>query len=844
MELVEGQTLAEWLVQQRSHETNGNEEQPAPSRRGRYALVCRWAAEVASGLAHAHAHGVIHRDIKPSNLIVGPQGHIKILDFGVAKLRREAGLTATGALLGTPRYMSPEQFSPDQEIDHRADIYSLGATLYELWTLAPPFPGDDLSQVINAITSSDPRPLRQLERSVPRELEAICLRAMARDPKDRYQAAEDLASDLHAYLTGGRVLAMRHVTLSRLIRSVRHNRYRVALVAAVLLILAAFATMPGRQSRLTLENPQFIWQGQGFTADPSFSHDGRCLVVSSDRGGEGHADIWLQEFDRRGVKRGEPIQLTFESTDETEPAVSPNRGLLAYCKNAEGGGLFLQELREQRLVGDPRRIDEHGRGPKFSPDGKWLAYWRGSICRALSTRGDSVWIVPTAGGPPRRICRGFKWVSHPIWSPDSSRLLFRGAGPGEDQRVRAVLWWTMPIAGQPIELVNIESNSLAELVDNLWYCVPTCWTSQDDHVILSGFHSQGFNLLGVPISQHAVRGGMSYPITKGGRSELYADADANGRCCYADMEFDYGVFRLPIDADCGTVTGPISVVTENRAMELHASASKDGNTIVFHTDRDGDFDIYARVNGQKASRLIGGRGTGEGYPIITRGGEKLQRFLRFSGIATSRASLFVADLEQGVAKGNRKVADGRHQPIDWHPSTPARLLLVMRGPGLHLLDTETGDHQSVLEREGWQIDCGRFSPDGRWIAFSAHKLGDDRHKQVFVVPFDQATQIQPDGWIPISDGEGDHSPDWSPNGKIVYYLSDRDGRRDVWCRTLEPQTKQPQGTARQVYRFLKYRQSPVFVDSSQLLLTVTQGQLLLSLGDCTGDVCVGQLELR
>jgi serine/threonine protein kinase len=111
---------------------------------------------VAEGLAHTHASGIIPRDIKPSNLILTPKGQVKILDFGVAKLRWEAGLTTTGTLLGTPRYMSLEQLSPSgNDTDHRVDIYSLGATLYELLMLESPYPGDDSGQVINAICNSE-----------------------------------------------------------------------------------------------------------------------------------------------------------------------------------------------------------------------------------------------------------------------------------------------------------------------------------------------------------------------------------------------------------------------------------------------------------------------------------------------------------------------------------------------------------------------------------------------------------------------------------------------------------------------------------------------------------------
>src|SRR5262249_59367764 len=134
--------------------------------------------------------GVLHRACKPSNLLIDVRGQLWVTDFGLARLQSEASLTMTGDLLGTLRYMSPEQaLAKRVVIDHRTDVYSLGATLYELVTLHPVFEGDDRQALLRQIAFAEPRPPRKLNPSIPRELETIILKALAKDPSSRYAAA-------------------------------------------------------------------------------------------------------------------------------------------------------------------------------------------------------------------------------------------------------------------------------------------------------------------------------------------------------------------------------------------------------------------------------------------------------------------------------------------------------------------------------------------------------------------------------------------------------------------------------------------------------------------------------
>jgi serine/threonine protein kinase len=204
---------------------------------------CREAArlglQAAEALDHAHQQGVLHRDVKPSNLLVDGRGHLWITDFGLARFQGEGSLTATGDLLGTLRYMSPEQALANRAVvDERTDVYSLGATLYELVTLRPALEGTDRQDLLRRIAQEEPRRPRALNPAVPVDLETIVLKAMAKDPAGRYATARELAEDLGRFLDDRPIQARRPGPLERSARWVRRH---AAVVLAVVPLLAVIA---------------------------------------------------------------------------------------------------------------------------------------------------------------------------------------------------------------------------------------------------------------------------------------------------------------------------------------------------------------------------------------------------------------------------------------------------------------------------------------------------------------------------------------------------------------------------------------------------------------------------
>jgi serine/threonine protein kinase len=210
-----------------------------------FRAVAKIGIQAADALEHAHQLGVVHRDIKPANLLVDVQGNLWITDFGLAHCQSQAGLTMTGDLVGTLRYMSPEQaLAKRVPVDHRTDIYSLGATLYELLTLEPVFPGKDRQELLRQIAFEEPKPPRQNNRAIPTEVETIVLKALEKTPGDRYANAQELADDLERFLENKPIRARRPNLMQR-VRKWGRRHVGVTVTAGVALALLLTVTSLG-----------------------------------------------------------------------------------------------------------------------------------------------------------------------------------------------------------------------------------------------------------------------------------------------------------------------------------------------------------------------------------------------------------------------------------------------------------------------------------------------------------------------------------------------------------------------------------------------------------------------
>jgi serine/threonine protein kinase len=215
--------------------------EPAPPQAVPSRTVAEWGAAAAEALEHAHALGVVHRDVKPGNLMLDAQGKLWVTDFGLARFGADSGLTLTGDLVGTLRYMSPEQaLARHGLVDHRTDVYALGATLYELLAGRPAVEGQDRQEILRKIAFEEPAPPRTSNNAIPADLETIVLKALAKEPAERYGTAQELADDLRCWL-GDRPIRARRPTLPQRLSKLARRHRAVVWAAGLGLVIAVVA---------------------------------------------------------------------------------------------------------------------------------------------------------------------------------------------------------------------------------------------------------------------------------------------------------------------------------------------------------------------------------------------------------------------------------------------------------------------------------------------------------------------------------------------------------------------------------------------------------------------------
>jgi hypothetical protein len=322
-------------------------------RRGFFRSLAQVGRQVAGGLAYAHGRGIIHRDIKPSNLLLDTEGVAWITDFGLAKGDDE-GLTQSGDILGTIRYMAPERFRGQS--DARADVYALGLTLYELLTLRPGFDSTDRLRLIEQIKTEEPRKPRAIDARIPRDLETIVLKAIEKDPKERYQSAEAMGEDLGRFLADEPIRARQVSAIERCWRWCRRNKAAAGfLVTSVVAALALVGFVVGlifytqlRVVHAEVERQRGIAE-EALSNERTFLYQNRVLFAQRELEGDNvkSAETLLAECPE-GLRGWEWNYLKRQCHSELITMLGP--GSPVWCVAASPDGRWIATAGEDKSV--------------------------------------------------------------------------------------------------------------------------------------------------------------------------------------------------------------------------------------------------------------------------------------------------------------------------------------------------------------------------------------------------------------------------------------------------------------------------------------------------------------
>ena len=864
MEFLEGQTLLQLMA-------------AAPMATD---TICEVGIQIADALDAAHAKGIVHRDIKPSNIFVTARGPVKVMDFGLAKLARgqvsffpksvgsEELRTSAGSPVGTVAYMSPEQ-ARGEDIDARTDLFSFGVVLYEMVTGQRPFQGETTAVIFDAILNKAPLPPVHLRPELPAELEAIIYKALEKDREVRCQTASELRADLrrlkrdtasdksatfagsapsdpdalvqgsaarsaakpisrrHRWplIAGGIIGSDEHLGLHPSVQKAARFGPRFWLTGALGVLLGFLLMLGGvfirkpRQAALQ-SGPTLtrLTSDAGLTTDPAFSPDGKLLAYASDHSSSGF-EIWMRQ-----VSGGEPLQLTHDGFDNREPSFSADGSMVVFSSKRAGGGIYVMPV----LGGDPQRIASEGRRPRFSPDGKLVAYWVGSNIDIGPQNSQGVALVPATGGPARMITSGFLVARSPVWSPDGKHLLFLGA-----KRVAAYQygdnfdWWIAPVAGGSPEPLHLrDKQRLAEM----YYPEPWVWTA-DQQIIFTGSSGATTNTWRIPIAADGSR--LAGPaermtVSEGGETAL---SWVGSRLAFASEKREIDLWSLEADTNHGLARLEMQRLTADAGSNYYPAATGNGRRLVFLSDRRGPSEVWLKDFALGTEKPIFGSADSGHLPSISSDGSTVI----YSASDGNRLANFLLNIGADGSFGvPRRFCAECGNP--WTSSSDARILLYSTNPpqrAIFALSIDSGEKRLALLAAEPMLSRPRFSPDDKWIAFSQRS---EAAWRIYVAQYD-GTVKKEDQWIAITDGRfAELIPHWSPSGDLLYFYSERDGSLCIWAQRLDAQSKRPVGTPFAVKHFHEAGRSLKNVPLIELGMSLTPDRIILNQGEAKGNI--------
>ena len=583
-ELLQGQTLRKRL-----------EQGEIPVRK-----AVEFALQIARGLAAAHDRGIVHRDLKPENLFLTRDGVVKILDFGLAKLIgpdasgpqnsvATANVTQPGLVLGTLGYMSPEQVR-GQDVDHRTDIFSLGAILYEMLSGNRAFQRTTAADTMSAILKEEPAELSGVGRNLPPALGRIVHRCLEKDPSERFQSARDLAFNLELLSReeseSGAAVAL---------PSKMGRRWLIAtLVALAVLGAAGLGLLAVSRLRLRSENSapvelMRLTDFVGMEEFPALSPDGKSVAFTADVGGR--RQVWV-----RLLAGGAPLQVTHDDADHQYPRWSPDSSSLIYfspSQEPDGEGKIWQV---PALGGTAQPLVSSLGSADLSHDGKHLAYFH-------SNQGKIELAVADPDGSNSRKVTDLPpeyTYSDLRWSPDDQKLGFQ-RGRTFDYDV-----FYVPAEGGSTQAITQDGNPLAGFA----------WLPDGSGVVYSSSRGNTVLYLRTMNLWSVQSGGRSLrQLTFGETSYISPDLDLHGNIVATRRQIQFDIWRYPVDNSSKENVRLGAQITHQTGTVQTPSAAPGDHELVYLSDSGGHGNLWVLNLETRQNRQV----TFEHDPQVTIG---------------------------------------------------------------------------------------------------------------------------------------------------------------------------------------------------------------------------------
>jgi Tol biopolymer transport system component len=610
--------------------------------------------------------------------------------------------------------------------------------------------------------------------------------------------------------TNGRPLAAPVQSITR--QKLWRTRWLVISGLALTAIFSAGVLWLLPPTRIPASSLERVTSTGGRTVMPVLSRDGGMIAYVSDGGRDDlHSQIWVQQIGGRTA-----IQLTHDAARHTLPSLSSDGTRVIFTRTDQTSRAVYEVA---SLGGEPRLFLPGAFAARFSPNGKWVAYVGG-------TPGEGLALATPDGKHVRNLAGGLLAVRPPVWSPDARYLLAGAKGdPAADAE-----WWIVPIDGSPPIHTGIVHLLRLKGFNEGWLLASPAWT-QVDAILFSGRTEQGWSIWKQRISPDSFKAlGDPERITDGTALEWYPSVAA-GHLAFVSSHLDNNLWSLPTDTNTGKVLGPLRRLTRGSGLTGYASLSSDGDTVVFASDRTGNFDIYLRDMQTGNESVIVSGPDRQMYSVLSKDGRKVAYGVVMPGPKPARP-IFVLDVATGAS---RKVCDDCNgRPREW--LLDHRHLLIQTSAqrnSIAVADTETGSQRDLLVSTERSISNPATSRDGKWIAFDVTCR---RTAALFIAPLGGPSPIPETRWSEIVPA-GSH-PFWSPNGRLLYYIASADGTSgSAMVRALhfDPSRGQANGEPVDVFSLEGMLFPELF---SNATVNASENQIVLPLSDLRGEVWV------